>query len=237
MDVSAIASARRLMGEGSEREKRAAKDGWNKRQPTGAESAKVPGFLEGPLGEARSGAGAKQSQLSSEWEPGSQEHTVVDFLCPPALPTLGWRRCLRGGVTERKVSSGCASRRGPRGARRALLLRLPRGVCAAGSEPGPAVTALRRGSAPRAGPRRGPRWHTTGADLEGRTQGSALPGPYTPQDTVIGEVRQHLGTEWANGGKEMPQSARAWHSAAAVPGLPIPQKPASKKYWLCVLVS
>lgn len=125
------------MSDGSEREKRAAKDGWNERQPTGAESAKLPGFLEGPLGEARSGAGAKQGQLSSEWEPGSQEHTVVDFLCPPALPTLGWRRCLRGGVTERKVSSGCASRRGPRGACRALLLRLPQGVCAAGSKPGP----------------------------------------------------------------------------------------------------
>lgn len=125
------------MGEGSEWEKRAAKDGWNEHQPTGAESVKFPGFLEGPPGEARSGAGAKQGQLSSEWEPGSQERIVVDFLCPPALPTLGWRRCLRGGVTERKVSSGCASRRGPQRARHALLLPLPRGVCAAGSEPGP----------------------------------------------------------------------------------------------------
>lgn len=98
---------------------------------------KFSGFLQGPPGGASSG-GAKLGQLSSEWEPGSRESIVVDFLCPPALPTLGWRCCLHGGVMERKVSSGCASRRGSQGAGCcALPLPVPQGVCAAGSEPGP----------------------------------------------------------------------------------------------------
>lgn len=110
------------------------------------------------------------------------------------------------------------------------------GVCVQQEASRAAVTALRRGPAPRAGPRRGPRWHTTGADLEGSTWGQLCQGPTLPR-TVTGQVRQDLGTEWASGGKETPQSAWAWHSAAAVPGLSVPQKPTSKKYWLCVSVS
>lgn len=169
------------MGEGSEREKRAAKDGWNERQPTGAESAKFPGFLEGPLGEARSGAGAKQGQLSSDWEPGSQEHTVVDFLCPPALPTLGWRRCLRGGVTERRVSQAVLPGEG-REEPAALLLPLPRGVCAAGSEPGRRHSTKKRTSTTSRTAKRtamAHHWRRSGR----QHTGSALPGPYTPQDS------------------------------------------------------
>ena len=195
MGVSAVASESRLIGEGSEREKRAAKDGWNERQPTGAESAKFPGFLEGPLGEARSGAGAKQGQLSSEWEPGSQEHTVVDFLCPPALPTLGWRRRLRGGGTERKVSQAVLPGEG-REEPAALLLPLPR-VCAAGSEPGRRHSTKKRTSTTSRTAKRtamAHHWRRSGR----QHTGSALPAPYTPQDSYrTGKARPgHRTGKW-----------------------------------------
>lgn len=56
----------------------------------------------------------------------------------------------------------------------------PLGPCAGGSACGPAVTAPGRGPARPAGPQRGWLWHTTGADLQGRTRGLA-PSSTTPE--------------------------------------------------------
>lgn len=65
----------------------------------------------------------------------------------------------------------------------------PLGPCAGGSACGPAVTALGRGPARPAAPQRGRLWHTTGADLQGRTRGLALPSSFP--ETQSHETQGH----------------------------------------------
>lgn len=96
------------------------------------------------------------------------------------------------------------------------------------------ITALRRRRARPAGPRRGRLWHTTGADLEGRTQGLALTTPRSPRYSH-GEALKprgdrmcarpvHRGSGAARGAGYPGLALRVW---------PQPLKRASCKYKLC----
>lgn len=200
---------------------------------------KFSGFLQGPPGGASSG-GAKLGQLSSEWEPGSRESIVVDFLCPPALPTLGWRCCLHGGVMERKVSSGCASRRGSQGAGCcALPLPVPQGVCAAGSEPGPhRHSAKKRISTMSRTTKRttmAHHWRRSGRQDTRVSSPTTRHSPGHSYRTVKATPGHGKGTEWANDGKERPESAWAPGTRLLLfLACPHPISQPCKKYWLCV---
>lgn len=161
-------------GRGREQEKRVAKTGGNEQQRALAKSANFSGFLRGPARGTRSRE-AKQWQvvLRTGQDRRRLECALVSSLAAgpssagsEELPHLWGHRdkgqC-RPGCQEPEARSRHRTHAAP-----------PRGPCAGGSACGPAVTALRRGPARPAGSQRGWLWHTTGADLQGRTRGLAL---------------------------------------------------------------
>lgn len=139
---------------------RAAREGWNEQQQALVESRTLLDSSEAVLG----GPGPRgKAAASCPQDRQCRARTVVRLLFPVALPAPGQRRCLRGGVARREVSAGCFPDRSVRRRQRRALL--PASSWVRAQEPrGAAVTALRRRPARPAGPRRGRRWHTTGAD-------------------------------------------------------------------------
>lgn len=156
----------RLVGvDGSEQEKRAAKDGWNEQQPTGAKSVNFSGFPEGPPGGSRSGE-AKLGPAVLGTGP------VAPGVCSGQLPLLTGQP--RAGMEELSQWQGhreksqrrlCFQEQEARSGHAVRDFSLsPVFMCGRKQQRSPAVTGLKRGSARPAGSRRGRRWHTTGAD-------------------------------------------------------------------------
>lgn len=126
------------------------------------------------------------------------------------------RAAVGGGVTRREVSAGGGFRRGAGGDRKpGAACRLPGAECRRGRAG--RVTARGGGPARPAGPRRGRRWRTTGAGLEGRTRGLALPGLHGPQGTVTCNSPKQKGAGVPTTGPQ-----RAWNPPASRPSRPAP---------------
>lgn len=102
---------------------------------------------------------------------------------PTGPSSTGRRSCLNGGVTQRKVSAGCVPRSGRWEPAPRAACPPPRFLC---------VTALRRGAARPAGWQRGRLWHTTGADLRGRTRGLALRTGHSPRYSHMDRGRNRM---------------------------------------------
>lgn len=164
------------------------------------------GFPEGPPGGSRSGE-AKLGPAVLGTGP------VAPGVCSGQLPLLTGQP--RAGMEELSQWQGhreksqrrlCFQEQEARSGHAVRDFSLsPVFMCGRKQQRSPAVTGLKRGSARPAGSRRGRRWHTTGADLEGRTQGLALPKSLIPQDIGPGNLRQHLDTERGQNGQMMGQ--------------------------------
>lgn len=174
-------------GRGREQEKSVAKTGGNEQQRTLATSANFSGFLGGP-------AQGTRSREAKQWRIVLRTGQVTPGVCTcflssrrPLQRWVGGAASIVGSQGQRSVQTGLSGAGGQAPAR-----------CARCSSPGsvrrrrrcgPAVTAPGRGPARPAGPQRGWLWHTTGADLQGRTRGLA-PSSTTPE-TQPHETQSH----------------------------------------------